>query len=176
MSGREYRHAVWSVVTARRSRRAGTGEHVSSSPGTIHVRGRRLARAPINTRWARAGSARPAARRLARASAAASPWPPSTDDGARPHPTRAPHCPCTQHDHTRRAIPHSLVPRDDKVGKSISPQVPQHPLTAPPAARPPSARPARPARPVTRLCLARPWKPTYHSVILVSLWFLVTHN
>lgn len=35
-------------------------------PGTIHVRGRRLARAAINTRWARAGSARPAARRLAR--------------------------------------------------------------------------------------------------------------
>lgn len=51
---------------------------------------------------------------------AASPWPPSTDDGARPHPTRAPHRVRTQHEHTRHEIPRSLVRHHDKVRKSIS--------------------------------------------------------
>lgn len=112
---REYRHAATTVVSARRSRRPGTNEHVSSSPGTIHVRGRRLARARINTLRARAGSARPAARRLTRAS-------PPLHNCSEPmtalYRWRSPPAPNESAALSPQSAPYS--PREDKVWKSIT--------------------------------------------------------
>lgn len=49
-----------------------------------------------------------------------SPWPLSTDDGARPRPTRTHHLPPSQHDQSSRNNHRCLTRRDDKVWKSIA--------------------------------------------------------
>lgn len=51
--------------------------------------------------------------------ALAAPWPPSTDDGVHPHPTRTSLRPHWQHARTRGATLLAFIPRDGKVRKSI---------------------------------------------------------